>query len=196
MSAPLCTFITPSRKRPARLKESIASIEKTTARENYRIHVRTEMDDLDTRVLAAALLNDGRIDRIVNGPHRGYDYVHLAWSELLPVSTPWLWVWSDDTQLFGDWFTELAKVPTEKAICHAEFVTNNGSTYCRAVAGPFPVVPANVLEITGRVSFGYPIDLMLDLDLRVMRRWETRFLNGVTVKHDRIVDETLDASRY
>ena len=182
---PLCTFLLPSRRRPARLVESIASIESTTGRDAYRIHVRTESDDIETQRVAAQLLREGRIDLTLDQPPRGYAYIHDAWAALLPVVTPWMWVWSDDTLLHGNWVAALAPQPLIGVICHAETITNNRSVYRHVSGGPFPVVPGNTLEVLGLTSFPAPIDVGLDQDLRA-KGWATRFLSGVTVEHNRL----------
>ena len=194
MSA-LCTFLIPSRGRVKRLQESVEHIEKSAEREDYRIHIRSDSDDLETRYLATTLFTAGRIDRAVSGAPTGYDRIHEAYSALLPVETPWLWVWNDDTNVLGDWVSELGKVDTSGFICHAEFVTNNASIYQNCVGGPFPVVPGNAADIIGSKGFESPIDVTLDSQLRKLG-WATHFLKGVTVQHNRIMDDTLPRERY
>ena len=188
---PLCTFLTPSRFRPARLIASVASIEKTAPREAYRIHVRSSEDDPPTIAAGEQLLREKRIDLHIVRPHLGYHNMHVAWSELLPVTTPWMWVWSDDTLLHGDWVKALSAISPHEAICHAQTVTNNASRYHNCLGGPFPVVPSDVLVTLGLSTFPAPIDTGLDERLRLERGWQTHFLPNVTVQHDRLVDTLL-----
>lgn len=166
MSAPLVTFLCPSRGRPESLRKSIESL-RATAYDPDCFEVLVYLDDddptvdewpggyfysvgdtplpLDLRVREWRMCVDVQ-ERHFVGISRGYARLHECIAELIPYSRAlWLWLWNDDALMTTErWDIKLRKYPPN-------LILNPDTNHQSHATGlnVFPVVPTAWVELVG-----------------------------------------------
>lgn len=156
------------------------------------------MDDDDHKSLNVIEKCDGSLLKLFIGPRlRGYATLNLLYTELAKAATgDWIWIMNDDATVEGkDWDLKLKEIPTDGWIVQPEFIQNGMSLYQKCVGGPFPLIPRDSWSKWGATTIPDPADTQLDELLRVHHNWGTKFLEGITVNHQRDNDEQLEAHR-
>lgn len=196
----ICSVLIPSRGRPERLKRTITSIWETARSVPVEIWIRFDDDDNTSLAVIAELERDprGRV-RVAVGPRLcGYPSIGDFYAELCALSIgDWIWIMNDDAHVTGaGWDAQLAQIPTEGFIVQPECYQLGHSKYWSSEGGAFPVVPANCWTKLGAEFLrGAAVDTWLDQLLRVQNGWQTKFLTGVAVVHERDADDVLAKHR-
>jgi len=203
----LCSVLIPTRKRPARLAETVNSIVATAADPSrLEILLRVDNDDDDTLKFHGQLIGLGfrhrmRIGVTVGARGNGYADLHLYYDALARVAQGrWIHVMNDDARIVSDgrhlpWDVQLAALASSGIIVQPEIYGLNASGYRHCEGGAFPWVPNQSWRQFGHEHIGSPVDTWLDQVLHVCGGWKTHFLAGVTVQHDRDADDKLAAHR-
>lgn len=148
MSAPLVTFLCPSRGRPESLRKSIESLRAMAYDpECFEVHVYVDNDD--------ACLDEYKD---IDSPNEGvwlYQADPLGYSRLhqtisagliaIEPDSPWLWLWNDDALMTTErWDIKLRKYPPN-------LVLNPDTNHQSHATGlnVFPVVPTAWVELVG-----------------------------------------------
>lgn len=190
---PVCSILIPTRGRVERLTKTIASFMATASQCDYEILLRVDSDDADLFRYFELLKTHQNI-RILEGSRgRGWPDNHLFFTELAKIAVaPWCWNFNDDATVEGQgWVEQLKAIPTIGTIVQPETHKLNTSVYHNNQSGPFPIVPTRVWEKFGYMTCPFPQDTALDQILRVNNRWETVYLKGITVWHERDNDSRL-----
>lgn len=204
----LCSVLIPSRARPDRLRKTIRSIWETSDAGRVEILVRFDSDDELSLGIVTELARDGV--RVVVGPRgRGYLTLAVYYEELARIAAgAWIWVMNDDAHIMGHdgrwppcdlaaargWDARLAEIPLVH-IVQPEMYKLGGSGYLHCDGGAFPLVPNGAWRSFGEPHLCEPIDTWLDVILHQRGNWQTRFLKGVAVVHDRDTADVLEEHR-
>ncbi len=200
-----CSVLIPSRARPDRLERAIRSVLDTADdRANVEVIVRIDDDDVSSiraidaiRALGARVLVGARCD--------GYSSLNMFYTEMADASSaPWIWIMNDDAYVVDDhpgrdrsmrWDRQLSRIGVTDHIVQAEVYQLGGSGYSRTTGAAFPIVPNGCWRTFGYEHIKNPPDTWFDLLLRVERRWETVFLEGIRTVHLRDPDDVLKKHR-
>lgn len=187
----LVSILIPSRKRLTKLVRCINSIHlNARTGDKYEILVWFDDDDADSLEQIPNLEIIGV--RCFSGPRKkGYgslaDFVEFLEQQ---ATGTFIWQGNDDMVVNGDWYGELAKVPTTGFIVQPEISQLNTSKYPMAEGQAFPIVPRQCWkQYTDR--FPQTFDTEIDQLLR-SNGWKTWFLKGVTFWHDRDENEIVN----
>ena len=193
MSQVLLSVMIPSRKRFDKLLAAVKSwLGNTKDWSNMEILVRLHGSDVESMNRVHEIPEFDKLhigaDKIVGHAN------NTLWNELRKHATGiWHQYWSDDMILFdsGKHWDELLKdIPTTGFIVQPEIHRLGGSTYPAHVGGPVPFVPADAMEQCGHMDgLLDPPDTSLH-NILTGAGWQTRYLTGVGVFHDRVEDET------
>lgn len=195
----ICSCLIPSRARINRLFAAIHTIRESAADQNsFEILLRLDEDDADSLKYRATLEQFSNV-RIFIGPrHQGYQSLEtIFYTELAAIAKgAWCWFLLDDV-IFGgrDWDRKLAQVPTKGFIVQPEIFRLGGSTYRNSEGGNFPCAPTKSWERFGWNRVERPVDLELDILLRIKNGWKTHFLSGITCWHLEDDQEKLEKHR-
>jgi glycosyltransferase involved in cell wall biosynthesis len=185
----LCSILIPSRGRPWRLIECINSIKACSTGE-VEILIAADEDDVETLAVAVAerkLSPNLHVFALEHG--NGWLDNHLRFTHLAEQAKgAWAWMFNDDCTLTGDWCAALQEIPMEGFIVHPEYHQLNQSVYQHDATSGFPCVPNRCWERFGFKTQLHPTDKFLN-DVCRDRGWKTAFLKGVTVRHQRNVEE-------
>lgn len=191
----LCSVLIPTRGRVGRLKSSINSIyEHVSNQSSVEILIRKDDDDKDDYSGIESIPNV----KVFSGDRKnGWNSVSDFYTELAGHSkSKWLWLYNDDALLEGsDWDVELSKLPTNGFIAHPQIYKLNNSVYPNWENGNFPIVPNGFWSKLGLSGIPDPPDTAT-FDAVKKHGWEAKFLRGVNLFHDRIVDATLPKWRF
>lgn len=198
MSA-LVTAMIPTRKRTSRLFPTLEQLKLSATGTDYEIIIR--IDDDDQESLAAKLDMESYPNvRVEVGPRLGYANLDRGYYSGMEEqsTTPWVWIAGDDMLVSGDWLGELRKVPLEGYIVQPEISRLGMSTYPRAEAQAFPIFPKFCWKKCKHPFnvpvFPKPFDTVGHEMLRQIG-WQTWFLEGVTMWHDRPPEHEIWAHR-
>jgi hypothetical protein len=178
----ICSFLIPSRARPDQCKKAIESIFK--ASETSQVLLRVDYDD--PCLESYRRLTRGGVSLFVDERvgYKGYSQMVTFLSE--QTSATWVCLMNDDMTIEGDGFDEkLAAIPTTGFIVQPEGHILGNSGYPRTHGGPCPIVPNQCWRNLGAIEVPTPCDTNLDQLLRVKNGWETSWLEGITVNHQR-----------
>lgn len=199
----ICSVLIPSRGRPERLRKTIQSISDTSSKANVQILVRFDDDDDASLKIVDQLLRDGI--GVVVGPRKfGYPSLGEFYLELAQAARgAWIWIMNDDAYVTGPpkarartWDEMLRAIPRTGFIVQPECYQLGFSKYWNSEGGAFPIVPNGCWRDVGaEFAGGAAVDTWLDQLLRVQTGWQTRFLEGVAVVHDRDTDDVLAKHR-
>ena len=199
----ICSVLIPSRGRPERLRKTIQSISDTSSKANVEVLVRFDDDDAPSIAIVDQLLRDGI--GVVVGPRRsGYPSIGEFYAELAAASRgAWIWIMNDDAYVTGpspkfdlSWDKQLGRLPSTGVIVQPECYQLGHSKYWSSEGGAFPAVPNGCWTDFGEeFSGGAAVDTWLDQLLRVRNGWQTSFLDGVAVVHERDADDVLAKHR-
>lgn len=196
----IASVLIPTRGRIQRLNAAIESIVTKTPVEHYEILLRFDDDpqEWDSKKHLKAWPNTFSI----HGPRlQGYDSLHDFYTELANLAKgDWLLLFNDDAVLAesGYWTEQLAALPKSGVVAHPEWHQLNKSRYhSRAEQySPFPMIPRTAMAELADHRFHTPADIHIDKALRGEKGWQSRYVSGMTVLHERHIDETLPQSRY
>lgn len=192
-----CAVLIPSRARPDRLKKTLDSVF-ATVNDVANIEVILRFDDDDKATLDC--LEDFKKypeTQIIIGPRKaGWATLNLFYEEMAAVAkSTWIWVMNDDAFFEGkDWDLKLAEVPTTGFLVQPELYQLGFSKYYDVEGGAFPVMP-NLCWKQWVEIIPDPIDIKIDELLRIQNGWQSYFLKGIGVIHERDSDEELAAHR-
>lgn len=199
----LCSILIPTRGRPQRLLKTLESIRETTVnRTEVETVVRYDYDDEET-IAAVGEFWKFPNTRCIGGPRpeRGWADLNKVYDELAHYApaAAWLWIMNDDAwfERHGDgpsWDQQLRDIPIPGFIVQPEHSQLGFSKYVNVEGGPFPLVPNGCWKPEWS-GFADPIDVKLDELLRGQRGWQTHFLQGFGITHDRDDNATLEAHR-
>lgn len=198
MSNPIVSVLIPTRGRIQRLNQAIASIVSKTPAEHFEILLRFDDDDWESKKDLQNWPNTFSI----HGPRlNGYLSLHDYYNELaLKAAGDWLAIWNDDATLSesGYWTEQLAAFPKTGAVAHPEWHILGKSRYHTPLEqySPFPLMPRSAMAELADGKFCSPTDIHIDQALRVGKGWQSLYVKGMCVDHDRKIDETLPANRY
>lgn len=198
----ICSVLIPSRARPDRLRKTIRSIRDTSRATDVEILVRLDDDDRSSLTEVDDLTREHGAIVLVGPRRKGYESLGTFYAELATIARgSWIWIMNDDAHVADPsvdnergWDVELRATPTTGYIVQPECYQLNQSKYWSSEGGAFPIVPNRCWSSLGEDhldSGGSSVDTWLDQLLRVRGGWETRFLSGVTVIHDRDNDDAL-----
>lgn len=186
------SVILPTRMRPKRLLESIASIYATAANPAaVEVVVRMHADDFPTLALRKKLPAGCTV---VVGPYRNFgDGNQVAWQACQAASGVWLFGFSDDVTIHTDskgWDAKVMKLPTTGIIAMPEWNVLGTSQFHKDGATPFFFVPNRWWEKFGLTEFQNPTDAWI---LGVLREagWNTKFISGLRTLHNRVRDDLM-----
>ena len=193
----ICSILIPSRKRVERLKACIASFFSTASGSDWDIRIRLDDDDRES-LKALPELQEHCFNRIAVsvGERLGWDRIEEYYLELSGSTTArWIWFFNDDAVVEGSaWDNKLAAVPAKGFIVQPEIHRLGGSSYPRDPRAPFVIVPNRVWEEFGLTQIPHPNDVALPALLRE-HGWQTAFLPGIGIHHQRDNDEQLKQHR-
>lgn len=183
----LVSLMIPSRKRVKSLMNTLDNVTGTSTSDDFQIVMRFDEDDKESIAAIPEIEGDfPRHCKCYVGPRYG-GYTALDkhfYCELEQHSnSTWVWIGGDDMVVDGDWLGELRKVPTHGFIVQPEISKLGGSTYPRAEAQAYPIFPRFCWK-QYQDSFPCPFDINGHLLLK-KNGWETWFLEGVTMWHQR-----------
>lgn len=160
------------------------------------IFVRFDVDDTSS-IIRANELSDIGVIVLVGERMRGWRDIEKMYDEMSDKATgAWAWFLNDDALIQGSgWDVQLAKLPTTGLIVHPETYGLNVSRYQNVHGGNFPIVPNKCWKQFGEENVPFPADTALDNLLRIKNGWQSHFLTGITVLHERDDDEKLAAHR-
>ncbi len=182
----LVSLMIPSRKRVISLIRTLTNITKTASGEDYQIVIRFDDDDLESVQQIEAMESAFPEAKCFIGPRLdGYASLDKDFLRELEEKSDatWVWIGGDDMVVEGDWMTELRKVPTTGYIVQPEISKLRESVYPRAEAQAYPIFPRFCWKQYAN-SFPVPFDVNGHILLK-QNGWETWFLNGVTMWHQR-----------
>lgn len=196
---PIASVLIPSRGRPERLAVAIASIRNTSMLDydDVEIIVRVDSDDAETIKALDVLVPEFEIVPIIGDKLNGWYSVNQFYTEMLDKAKGiWAWMFNDDVTIEGnEWNLKLKRVPPYGFVVQPEFHQLNHSVYSKDAEGPFPIVPVAAFRKYGLIPIPHPPDKEVNRIL-LEHGWETGFLEGVTINHQRKIDETLPKERY
>lgn len=193
----ICSVLIPSRARPEQLFEVITSLHLTANPKNFEVIVRIDDDDdktqdfLDTLVHAFNNITIKSGSRLSGYTSHGQFYTECADS----ARGQWCAFFNDDTLIVGKgWDEQLKAIPATGFIVQPEFHQLNQSVYAKDACGPVPFVPTNSWKLLGQPAIPTPTDTMM-YELYKRHGWVTKYLEGITLWHDRADDATLAQHR-
>lgn len=208
----ICSILIPSRMRPEKLEKMLESIYSSTNSERFEVLVRLHKNDAKTIGSFMGPLDeeDFLIDNPVwktDGVYDGqfgakffidepmeYKDLYLMYGFLASKARgEWLWILNDDNEIEADlgcdWVDQLARVPQEGFMVQPEYTWCNESRYERQEGGPFPCIPRDCWKKFIGHNFPSPVDGGLYRLLCEEKGWQTRFLDGVNMRHWRDAEE-------
>jgi len=196
---PLCSILIPTRGRLDRLKSAIASICFNAPKNGEFEFVLRIDDDESADVTHWANHVDHAVIKLIVGPRgKGYADLYKFYAECAArASGKYVWIFNDDTEIIGPWFERLSEAP-DRAFIQPDTYQLNGSIYTKCEDIGFPIVPRDSwleYEYDTKPNFPNQVDLGLYNVLVRDGKWPVHFLSGVTVRHSRIVDNTLPKGR-
>lgn len=194
----IVSVLIPTRGRIHRLNHAIESIVIKTPVDHYEILLRFDDDDWGDKQHLKQWPNTFAI----HGPRfEGYNSLNLFYTELArQAKGDWLFIFNDDATLSesGYWTEQLAALPKSGVVAHPEWHQLNKSRYHSPSEqfSPFPIIPRSAMEeFTGKM-FHPQVDIYVDKVLRGEKGWQSRYVSGMTILHERTIDETLPKERY
>lgn len=187
MSDLICSFMIPSRKRPAKLNACLETIHNTAATRDFECLVRLDDDDKESDEMVAKWSKLETV-KFFYGPRYPYSELHKTQHPLSEISQgKWLWVFNDDFELIcwggRNWDDVLREVPTTGYYCQPEVHKLNQNHYRRDRRSCGPCVPKDSWKLAGKV-FGAQCDYDIPNGLEAMG-WQVWFLAGITIFHNR-----------
>lgn len=188
----LCSFLIPSRARPEKCAKAIESI-----LVDPRSEVAVRIDDDDPYIDRYKSLICYDRTTLIIGPRIGYDGGSRMVSEMSDkTNSPWIVGWNDDMTIEGTSFSEkLSHVPTTGYIVHPSVHRLGASTYQRDPTGPAPIIPNQCWHLFGFDSLPHPCDTWAHHFLVLEKGWQTWWLGGMAVNHDRDAEHLIAAHR-
>lgn len=189
---PGISVILPTRMRPKRLLEAIASIYATAAHPAaVEVVVRMHEDDKPTLAVRNKLPHGCKV---VVGPYVDFgNGATVAWEACQAATKTWLWGFSDDVKVHADskgWDTKVLKLPLTGVIAMPEWNVLGTSKFHKDGATPFFFVPNRWWEKFGFTDFQNPTDAWILGVLRTVG-WDTKFIAGLRTLHDRKHDDLM-----
>lgn len=195
---PLVSILIPTRRRTVKLHNCLRSIYETASSSNFDIWLKVDDDDEPTiRFLNEFSAFNPNVHYIIGPRMSGYNSVDLFYSQLSDKAQgAWVWLLNDDATIVGSgWDGMLKEVPLQGVMVQPYCYRLNQSLYCLRDWTAFPVVPNGCWNKLGSELIPRPADSGL-YELLVKRNgWTPHHLPGITVSHQREVDETLTADR-
>lgn len=182
----LVSLMIPSRKRVGSLVRTLNNICATASNSDYQIVMRFDDDDEESCGAVKMLEHTFPNTKCYVGPRfNGYGSLDSHFFRELEERSDatWVWIGGDDMVVEGDWLGELRKVPTYGYIVQPETSKLRESTYHRAEAQAYPIFPRFCWKQYAS-EFPKPFDVNGHLLLK-QNGWETWFLPGVTMWHQR-----------
>lgn len=182
----LVSLMIPSRKRVKSLLKTLRNITETATGEDYQIVMRFDEDDEESRTSIGMIYHLFPKTKCFIGPRlEGYASLDKDFLRELEEKSDatWVWIGGDDMVVEGDWLGELRKVPTTGYIVQPEISKLRESVYPRAEAQAYPIFPRFCWKQYAS-EFPRPFDTNGHILLK-QNGWETWFLNGVTMWHQR-----------
>jgi len=176
----------PSRKRVYSLLKTLQNITDTASDEDYQIVMRFDDDDTDSIAATKDIERSFKKSKCYIGPrYGGYTALDKHFFRELEEhsNATWVWIGGDDMVVEGDWLGELRKVPTAGYIVQPAISKLRESVYPRAEAQAYPIFPRFCWKQYAS-EFPCPFDINGHLLLK-KNGWETWFLEGVTMWHQR-----------
>lgn len=194
----VCSILLPTRGRIQKLERCLKSIYASANPSNYEVLLAIDDDDAESR------RNFGELERkyeniyaFISPRGNGWRDLHKRYTELATkASAPWIWMFNDDCEILGQgWDMQLVQIPKQGVIVHPEFNHLNASVYSNDATGAFPIVPNGCWKDFGFDAIGDPPDKFLN-DVCAQFGWKPSFLKGITVYHERILDETMSTHSF
>ncbi len=182
----ICSFLLPSRQRPEKLLRAINSIF-DTASSPEKIQVLIRLDCDDPALCQAVGLIPKRPEVItILGTREGPG---AANEELVRIADGrWIGLFNDDAVMDGKgWDDQLAGELRSDVIYQPEVYRLNDNSYHNSGMTGFPFFLNKCWDGN---FLGSPADASI-VQLANARRWNTQFLKGLTIWHDRVADATL-----
>lgn len=188
-----CAILIPSRARPDRLHKTLKSIFATAENiDNIEVILRFDLDDESSLTRIEEFKQYPQTQILIGERNKGWASLNLLYEEMAAAAkSSWIWIMNDDAFFDGNgWDTQLAQIPTTGFIVQPELYQLGFSKYYNVEAGAFPVIP-NLCWKQWVEIIPDPIDIKVDELLRIEHGWQSKFLTGIGVIHERDTDEEL-----
>lgn len=195
---PFISVLLPTRNRPERCAQAMMSLYDTAqSHENFEILLRNDHDDPRLKEYEELACKEKNIFRLIGERKQGYLSVPEFYNELAEWSNkPWVLFWNDDALMLGKgWDSQLLDIPMRGYYVQPEIHRLGGSTYHRDGNGPMPFVPRGSWKQYGSEMIPTPTDTGMHKLLVENNGWQVRFLNGITLWHQRDNEDILEAHR-
>lgn len=187
----LVSVLIPSRARPERLQKTLNSVMETVENPSI-VEVLIRLDNDDHHRYGGLTWAGPEVGILRGERMKGYASLNLMYTELAEVATgKYVMIMNDDCWfLTKGWDSALAAIPDGNFIIQFDTLE-----YGKYEGGPFPVVKNQEWKRFGFPAIGEPADTWLDDTLRKANGYQTVWLDGHYLKHDRDNDEQLAAHR-
>jgi len=192
----ICTVNISTRRRHRRLMGAIKSV-LDTARHPSHIEfiLSVDCDDADTLAALPEIMAMGNIKVIVGKPTGYVGYPDRNWDMSQLAQGQWIFHFDDDaiiTEDSLDWDEKLLQMPKERVVVLPEWDILGGSGYHMNSIHPFMFLPNCWWLVTGVTKFSQPFDDFIFRHVQKDHNWETKYLMGVSTKHERILEDALN----
>lgn len=176
----ICSFLIPSRKHSSGLERAIRSVGNL---EDVEFIVRADDDDRDTiKTCEHLAIEFSNLRHVVGKRGQGYGSVAYFVDELYRIAKgQWISMLDDDVTLEGEtWLKQLTAMPLSGVYVRTEFYFLGPSRYgpsCRGPAGWF--APKD----TWPGPFSGAVDVRMEHELSVNRKWKSAYLQGIAYNH-------------
>ncbi len=186
--------ICPTRKRLPRLLKMLDSLMATVSdKDCLEAVIRVDDDDHET-ILGFPKQNYPWVKMVIGARHNGYVSMGIFVTEACnATNADWCLLIDDDCWLVGkDWDKQVLNLPIGSCIAQAEFYHLGGSMYRYTKDSPVGLFfPNKIWERIGLKEIGEPADLVI-FDIAINQlKWEMKFIDGLTYRHDRDSDEVM-----
>lgn len=190
----ICSVLLPSRGRVEGFLKAVDSFQRNSKNDpRLEILARFDDDDPELERYKSACAFFSRVRYFVGQRYRGYDDLHLWFTELDDRARGrWVQFWNDDCTFEGpDYLDQLECLDNDGWIAKTEFNQLNREKYSTPDYIPFPIAPRGWYRRFGFPVWIPPADFGLTDLLIKHHDWKQHVLKGCTVNHQRRSDDEL-----